>query len=234
MKFIIYFIIFIYFINNIATEEIFTKNGKKNTNLNYIIFDSSKFSIGKNMNFILKSNYYCENIINYGYYDDLDNIMKSREIPYKINISSEEIELKDKEVISKTKYYSIEKNKYELNGLKGDYLLLYFSCSGEVEIKNGKKKLGTKEIIIIVVACVIGVLIISLILYCLLCKNKYKNNNNINNNNNNNFNNNYNNNYNYNFNNNYNNNYNKNFNNNYINNYFTYNYSTNNNVGIYN
>ena len=175
---IICFIILINFINNITEENILRKNKGIKTNKNYVIFDSSSFSSGKTMDFILKSKYYCDNEIKYAYFDDLNDIQINPSIPYSVNSSKEEKSFKKNKIISKTKYFTIKKNEDEFNDSEGDYLLLYFGCAGEVEIKNEKKILKDYVIAIIVLTIFIIILLAGWLAYYYFVIKKNKGNNN--------------------------------------------------------
>jgi len=176
---IICFIILINFINNITEENLLRKNKGIKTNKNYVIFDSSSFSSGKTMDFILKSKYYCDNEIKYAYFNNLNDIQINPSIPYSVNSSKEEKSIKKNKIISKTKYFTIKKNEDEFNDSEGDYLLLYFGCAGEVEIKNGKKIIKDYVIAIIVLTSIIVLLLTGwLAYYYFVIKKNNKGNNN--------------------------------------------------------
>lgn len=180
------FILLLYYIYNstlftISEEEILKKNEKKTTKLNFIVFYSKDFSNNNKMNFMLKSNSFCDEELKYVYYDSLDDITINPTFPYSVSLSEEENEFKNELIFSNTKYFSIKKNKEEFKELNGDYLLLYFSCSGEVEIENYKMKL-TKKIKLIIALIVIALIIIiiiavGLVIYFKCYKRKIKTNN---------------------------------------------------------
>ena len=167
------------FINNITEENLLRKNKGIKTNKNYVIFDSSSFSSGKTMDFILKSKYYCDNEIKYAYFDDLNDLQINPSIPYSVNSSKEEKSFKKNKIISKTKYFTIKKNEDEFNDSEGDYLLLYFGCAGEVEIKNGEEKIIKDYIIAIIVLTIFIIILLAGWLayyYFVIKKNKGNNN----------------------------------------------------------
>ena len=175
MKLKIYFFInLIYYIYTSSEEEVLKKGGKKTTKYNYIIFDSKDFSEGKNMKFMLKSRSYCDEELKYGYSDDLDNILNNGNIPYSVSLSEEENEFKNSLKILSSKHFTIKKKKDELDGSNGDYLLLYFGCSGQIEIENYKFKF-TKRIKFILILAAIAlalIIIIITIILCFCCKKK--------------------------------------------------------------
>ena len=176
----IYFIILIVFVYNI--ENFLEKKKGITTNKNYAIFDSSDYSSGNKMHFMLHSDYYCDNELKYAYLNDFNNLQTNPLVPYSVSLSSEENKkTENNQIISKTKYFTIKKKKDEYSGTKGDYLLLYFGCAGEVEIKNEKKKLSRIIIAIIICSIAIALLVAALIFYCCYWKKKKLNDNNINN-----------------------------------------------------
>lgn len=178
MKLKIYFFLnLIYYIYNSSEEEVLKKDCKTKTKYNYVIFESKAFSEGKNMKFSLKSSNYCEQELKYGYSDDLDNILDDGNIPYTAPLSEEEKEFKNLLQISSSKHFTIKKKKEELDGSNGDYLLLYFGCSGEIEIENYKFKF-TKRIKFILILAAIALIIIILVVIIILffcCKKRNPN-----------------------------------------------------------
>ena len=151
------FILIIYFSNNDSNIENYLEKGKKlKTVKNYVIFDSGSFRNGQKMNFILKSESFCDEKLKYVYLDDLDDFGPDTELLYDVSFSKEENQFKKKVLFSKTKYFTIKKNKKEYEGQKGKYLLLYFECSGNVEIENGKKKLSGGIIFLIILNVIIA------------------------------------------------------------------------------
>ena len=152
------FILFIYFSYNeddIEVENYLKKGTKLKTNKNYVIFDSGSISKGQKMNFKLKSDSYCDEKIKYNYLDNLEDFGPDTLLPYEVKLSEEELEFKKKILISKTKYFTIKKDAKEYQGQKGKNLLLYFACSGTVEIGNEKKKLSGGIIFLIVLIILI-------------------------------------------------------------------------------
>ena len=135
------------------------------------------------MKFVLKSSSYCDEELKYGFSDDLDNILDKGSIPYSSSLSQEENEFKNDIKVLSSKYFTIKKNKEELDGSNGDYLLLYFRCSGEIEIENYKFKLTKKIKLILIFAAIIVLILIILIvtiIFCFYYKKKYQKNNNAN------------------------------------------------------
>ena len=161
------FIYLFLFINGLEIEKFLEKKGELLTSKNYVFFNSSDFSSGEKMHFILKSDSFCENSLKYVYYDNLtNNLGVNPSTPYSVSFSSEESEYNKKQIISKTKYFTINKKEKELNGLKGKYLLLYFGCAGKVNIKNEKKNIDKKIIIVIIlISVIVALLIVGIILY---------------------------------------------------------------------
>ena len=146
------FLIFIYFsYNDNDIENYLGKHQKLKTVKNYAIFDSGSFKKGQKMNFKLKSDSFCDEKIQYVYLDDLDDFGPRTSLPYNVSFSTEEFQFSKKLLVSKTQYFTIKKNEKEYNGQKGKYLLLYFACSGNIEIGNEKKKLNGGIIFLIII-----------------------------------------------------------------------------------
>ena len=165
---IYFFLNLLYYIYTSSEEEVLKKNNKQKTNYNYVIFESKAFSEGQKMKFSLKSSSYCEQELKYGYSDDLDNILDNGNIPYTVSLSEEENEFKNSLKVLSSKYFTIKKKKDELDGSNGDFLLLYFACSGEIEIENYKFKF-TKRIKFILILAAIALILIILIVTLILC-----------------------------------------------------------------
>ena len=157
-----YLFLFIYFSynddNNEEIENFLEKHKTLKTTKNYVIFDSSSFKKGSKMNFKLKSEFFCDRTIKYTYLDDINNFGPDTSLPYNVSFSKEEFQIKKKILMSKTKYFTIKKNKNEYNGQDGNNLLLYFACSGTVEIENNKKKLNGGIIFLIVLVILLVLL----------------------------------------------------------------------------
>ena len=185
------------------------------------IMDTSDFKNNDEIYLKITATYFINSRIYYEFIDDLNTYNPSSYYEdYDYEYSSKTDYNNDNTV---TKYYTIKKNSHLYNNIKGNYMVVYFECTGHVTIVNTKEnegKLSTGAIIGIVIACVVVVVII--IIYCIYRRKKLAqlagmtnggeavvdNNQNYNNNNQN---------YaqNYNQNQNYNNNYNQNYNQNY-------------------
>ena len=151
------FILYIYFSYNDDDIENYLKKDKKlKTDKNYVIFDSGSFGKGKKMNFMLKSDSFCDEKIKYNYLDNLEDFGPDTPLPYEVSFSKEEFEFKKKKLISKTKYFTIKKVDKEYKGQKGKNLLLYFACSGTVEFGNEKSKLSGGIIFLIIIIILLG------------------------------------------------------------------------------
>ena len=185
------------------------------------IMDTSDFKINDEIYLKITATYFRNSRIYYEFTDNLNTYNPSSYYEdYDYEYSSKTDYNNDNTV---TKYYTIKKNSHSYGNIKGNYMVVYFECTGHVTIVNTKEnegKLSTGAIIGIVIACVVVVVII--IIYCIYRRKKLAqlagmtnggeavvdNNQNYNNNNQN---------YaqNYNQNQNYNNNYNQNYNQNY-------------------
>ena len=147
-----FIILFIYF--NLINSLTLGKYGtiEVDWKFNSLLFDSSGFLLGDEMNFKFRTNGSCGSNISYGYYDTFQSLYKSYETQFQAFINKEEI--KDEYEI---KYFTIKKNSEDLNELEGKYLLLKYNCTDTVEITNinPDNNLNIGYILVIVFACIV-------------------------------------------------------------------------------
>ena len=165
------FLIFFYLIINVLSVEILQKDKSIKTDNNYIIFDSSQFAIGDKMYFELDSKGWCSEYLDYQYFDNIDSINYYSELKYDVEKEASSSTTVNGSIKSYTLYFTIKKTENELDGLKGDFLLLEFNCDkSPIEFSNtktsGKSKIVTIVIIVIVVFFVLIIGIVLLIRYC--------------------------------------------------------------------
>ncbi len=166
-KFFIYiYILFISFINNILSIKILEKYGTIRTNNEPVLFCSKKFSVGEKMNFKISSIHSISNKLGYQYYDNIQDINfndlnKAYKTKYTITTKVQETTSILGVVISYIKRFTITKKEEELNGLKGDYLLLIFQ--GNVTIEN--TRFGLNLIFFIIICTIICFILVRIIIY---------------------------------------------------------------------
>ena len=172
-----YIILTFFFIKVLLSNDILEKYVSISTYNDSIIFNSTNFSKGDIISFKFEinssqddyNNNICEEQLEYEYYDDINNIIYNNTRFSTKAILSESSNL--------TKFFNINKTESELNGLEGNYLLLYFNCDGLVTIENIRKntkklkeKSGKKQdsddytfsiiftvfFILVIILCVVG------------------------------------------------------------------------------
>ena len=166
-----FFLIYFYLILHVFSVEILEKDESIKTANGYIIFNSSQFEIGDEMYFELNAKSWCYEYLDYQYFDSIDSIGYYSHLSYSVAKEASSSTTINGVITSYTLYFTIKKTEGELNGLKGDYLLLQYHCdNSNVEFKNtktnGKSKVAIIAIIVFVVFIVLFVGIILIICYC--------------------------------------------------------------------
>jgi len=166
-RFIIYiYILFISNINDISSIKILEKYGTIKTNNEPVVFCSKKFSVGERMNFKISSTQSISNKLSYQYYDNINDINfndlnKAYKAKYNITTKVQETTSILGVVVFHIRRFTIIKKEEELNGLKGDYLLLIFH--GDVTIEN--TRFGLNIIIFLIIFTIIGFILMRIIIY---------------------------------------------------------------------
>ena len=154
-----YFVIFFNLIIGLLSEDILQKSESKETNNDYIIFNSSSFSIGNDMYFEIKSKSDCDDYLYYQYYDNVSSIDYNSELYYKTKSTTSSSTKVNGKIKSLNLYFTITKKENELDGLKGDYLFLNFDCDDSVEFANSEKS-GISKNTAIILPIVAGVILL--------------------------------------------------------------------------
>ena len=167
-----FFFINIYLIINVLSIQILKKDESIKTDNNYVIFDSSQFAIEDEMYFELKAKSLCDEYLDYQFFDNIDSIDYYSDLSYYTSKEASSSTSINGVITSYTLYFTIKKKESELNGLKGNYLLLQYNCDiSSVEFSNtktsGKTKVITIAIIVVVIFVVVFVGIILIICFCL-------------------------------------------------------------------
>ena len=166
-----FFLIYFYLIINVFAAQILKRDDTIKTDNNYVVFDSSEFAIGDEMHFELDAKSWCSEYLDYQYFDSIDSIDYSSELNYYIEKEASSSTRVNGVITSYTLYFTIKKTEDELDGLKGNYLLLKYECDkNSVEFgntkKSGKSKIATIVIVVIVVFIVVFVGIFLVIYFC--------------------------------------------------------------------
>jgi len=142
------------------------------TDENFILFESSSFSIDDEIYFEFRSegdNAQCNDIINYDFYDTQEaantNITPSNSIKKETSKSVTVNGVKT----SETLYFTIEKKTTNLNGTNGDFLLINFDCTGNLIIENTETNNATIIIVVVIIAFILIFGIIIAIIVCCCC-----------------------------------------------------------------
>ena len=165
------FLIFVFVNFKIIFSLSLEKYGKIETEYNTILFDSSQFNLGDKIEFKFTTNYYCENILHYQFYDEYNKVYRFYQTNYSVICSKESIE--DSKNL---KYFDINKENEVLNGLDGNYLLLKYNCTGLVEIENISHRLKTGYIVLIVIVVIIIIIVVIFVTVYFCRKKNIKNN----------------------------------------------------------
>ena len=180
------YIYFLYFcFKFIISIEYLEKYSSKEINCrinDFIVFNSSDFTIPSTLHFKISTSSIFERNINYEFYDIFDNININEKFKNPRFVVFPTLE--SSEIINQTNfsinYYNIEKDKNHVIEGKGDNLILNFLCGGILKIENTVEDssvtgLSTEQIIGIVFGVVGAIAIIIVIIYfCYKCKNKEK------------------------------------------------------------
>ena len=162
MKFIKnnFFFIFFNLIIGVLLEDILQRDESKETINDYIIFNSSSFSIGDKMYFEIKSNGDCDYTLYYQYYDNVSSIdYNNTELYYNTKSTSSSSTKVNGKIETLYLYFTIKKKENELDGLEGDYLFFNFDCDDSVEFANSEKS-GTASNITTILLIVAGVILL--------------------------------------------------------------------------
>ena len=122
-------------------ELILNKYFSIKTKHNYFIFNIDDFLYNEDIYLTIKSKTKCENFIEYQFYDEINNIsIPNPDFKFRTNayLKKQKNYFNDEDGVSL--YYLITKRKDILFKKKGKLLYFEFSCGGEVEIINTKKK----------------------------------------------------------------------------------------------
>ena len=166
----------------IITIEYLEKYGSKEINCritNFIVFNSSDFTIPSTLHFKISTSSIFVSNISYEFYDIFNiNTTKKFQNPRFVLFPASE----SSEIINQTNftvnYYNVEKDKNHVIEGDGNNLILNFLCAGILKIENTEQDLSipglsTGEIIGIVLGVIGGIAIIIVIIYfCYKYRNK--------------------------------------------------------------
>ena len=147
-----YFLFFFFLIEKVLSqpELILNKYFSIKTKHNYFIFNIADFLYNEDIYLTIKSKTKCENFIEYQFYDEVSDIsIPNPDFKFRTNAYLKEKKnyLNDEDGVSL--HFLITKRKDILFKKKGKLLYFEFSCGGEVEIINTKKKQENPLLVII-------------------------------------------------------------------------------------
>ena len=154
--------------NSNTNSEYLKKHGSIDVNGSNggIIMDTKDFNIGDEIYLIINATKFINNKIYYEFVDDLENYTPKS---YYEDYDSVEPSKSKYENGKQIKYYTIRKNYGQLsNNIKGNFLIIYFECTGKVTIKNtveNQGKLSTGAIVAIVIVLLI-IIVGAIACYC--------------------------------------------------------------------
>ena len=178
-----FYLFFFFLIKKVLSqpELILNKYFSIKTKHNYFIFNIADFLYNEDIYLTIKSKTKCENFIEYQFYDEVNDIsIPNPDFKFRTNAYLKEKKnyLNDEEGVSL--HFSITKRKDILFNKKGKLLYFEFSCGGEVEIINTKKKHENPLLVIIFYATICLLIIICLIIlkgvicsFIIIMKNSY-------------------------------------------------------------
>ena len=178
-----YFLFFFFLIEKVLSqpELILNKYFSIKTKHNYFIFNIADFLYNEDIYLTIKSKTKCENFIEYQFYDEVSDItIPNPDFKFRTNAYLKEKKnyLNDEDGVSL--HFLITKRKDILFKKKGKLLYFEFSCGGEVEIINTKKRQENPLLVIIFYGSICLLITICLIIlkgvicsFIIIMKNSY-------------------------------------------------------------
>ena len=124
---------------NSFDEEILSKYGSIKTKYSSMILNTSEFERGDDIFIKLESDSNCDEYIRYQFYDNINEIY-NQTTDLKFNLRAESRSMTH--ILGKkthlSLFYTINKNRIDLDNSEGNILYFEFRCEGEVDIKNTK------------------------------------------------------------------------------------------------
>ena len=151
---------------NVLSFEILQKYSKVSTYEDYVIFNSTGFSENQEIYLQFQAKDICDDYLYYEYYDDKDLIYYVTP-KYSTKQEFQETTRVNGVVKKYVMFFTIKKVNNELDGLKGNYMLLNFGCNGEVEIKNSKKNEKYRSLTVVLIC--LGVFLFVIIVIVIVC-----------------------------------------------------------------
>ena len=179
----LYFLFFFFLIEKVLSqpELILNKYFSIKTKHNYFIFNIADFLYNEDIYLTIKSKTKCENFIEYQFYDEVSDIsIPNPDFKFGTNAYLKEKKNYLNDEDGESLHFLITKRKDILFKKKGKLLYFEFSCGGEVEIINTKKKQENPLLVIIFYGSICLLITICLIIlkgvicsFIIIMKNSY-------------------------------------------------------------
>jgi len=149
---------------NSFEEEILNKYGSIRTKYSSMILNTSEFERGDDIFIKLESDSNCDENIRYQFYDNINEIYnQTSDLKYNLRAQSRSMTHILGKKTHLSLFYTINKNRIDLDNSEGNILYFEFRCEGEVEIKNTK----TNTTIYFVIIAII-IVILFFIIFCFI------------------------------------------------------------------
>ena len=165
-KFFLYILFYIFLIKEISSfeEEILNKYGSIKTKYSSMIINTTEFESGDDIFIKLESESNCDDSIRYQFYDNINEIYnQTSDLKFSLRTESRVLTNIMGKKTHLSLYYTINKNRFNLDDSEGNILYIEFKCEGEVEIKNTKTN---SKIFFILFAIII--VVIFFIIFCFI------------------------------------------------------------------
>ena len=143
-------------------EEILEKYGSIKTKYSSMIVNTSEFQQGDNIYLKLESDSNCDEFIRYQFYDNINEIYnQTSDLKFSLRAQSRSMTHILGKKTHLSLFYTINKNRIDLDNSGGNILYFEFRCEGDVEIKNTKTN---TTIYFVIIALIIVILFF--IIFC--------------------------------------------------------------------
>ena len=149
---------------NSFEEEILNKYGSIRTKYSSMILNTTEFERGDDIFIKLESDSNCDENIRYQFYDNINEIYnQTSDLKYNLRAQSRSMTHILGKKTHLSLFYTINKNRIDLDNSEGNILYFEFRCEGEVEIKNTKTN---TTIYFVIIAFIIVILFF--IIFCFI------------------------------------------------------------------
>ena len=169
-RFILYITILfqIFLIKEISSfeEEILNKYGSIKTKYSSMILNTSEFERGEDIFIKLESDSNCDEFIRYQFYDNINEIYnQTSDLKFSLRAQSRSVTHILGKKTHLSLFYTINKNRIELDNSEGNILYFEFRCEGDVVIKNTKTNTTIVFVIIAFIIVILFIVIMNIFIY---------------------------------------------------------------------